>query len=94
MLDAENKGHVVKDAGKASADTAALGHYTKLCPIGCSLLKITRQQKKIPVLGYLSEPPGFLEPAGTPRRLCPVGAHSAQDIITPSAPFVNRAEER
>lgn len=55
---------------KASAHTTSVGYYTRWCPPGCSPLKITRQQKWISVLGYLSEPLGFLEPAGTPGRLC------------------------
>lgn len=42
----------------------------------------------------VSEPPGFLELAGIPGRLCPVGVPSAQHIITSSAPSVNREEER
>lgn len=69
MTDTESRGCVMKDC-KASADTAALGYYTRLCPMGCSPWKVTRQQKWIPVLGYPSELPGFLEPAGTPGWLC------------------------
>lgn len=57
---------------KASLDTAAVGHYSRLCPTGCTLLKLIRQQKLIPVLGHPAEPPGFLghtEAAGAPGRL-------------------------
>ena len=43
MSDTESRGCVMKDC-KASADIAALGYYTRLCPTGCSPLKVTRQQ--------------------------------------------------
>ena len=69
MLDTESGACVMKDC-KASADTAALGYYTRLCPTGFSPLKIAGQQKWVPVLRYLSEPPGFLKPAETAGRLC------------------------
>lgn len=75
---------------KASLDTAALGHYSRLCPTGGSLLKLIRQQKLIPVLGYPAEPPGFLEhteAAGTPGRL--VFALVVQPALGTSSPLLH-----